>query len=189
MIGNSVEIIESFDTLKGKGPQDIKDLTYKLGAEMLKLAGKAKTDEEAYAIFDEKIASGAAGEKMKEIMVAHGADPKAYDDYSLIPLSDKIKDVTAEADGYIAAFNTEEVGVAGMLLGAGRQKKEDDVDPTVGIKLLKKLGDSVKKGDVVAQFYYNGDETLAPAIARFNKGVTISDVKPEPFKLILDIVQ
>ena len=189
MIGNSLEMIESFDVLKGKGPKDIKDLTYKLGAEMIKLAGIVKTDEEAYKLFDEKIASGEAGEKMKEIIKYQGGNEKSYDDYSLLPVATERFEVKAKQNGYISAFNTEDIGVAAMLLGAGRKTKEDDVDPSVGIQLLKKVGDEVKEGDVIAVMIHNSEDKLKDAVKRFEQGVFYSDAKPEEFKLILDIVK
>ncbi len=189
MIGNSLEMIESFDVLKGKGPKDIKDLTYKLGAEMIKLAGIVKTDEEAYKLFDEKIASGEAGEKMKEIIKYQGGNENSYDDYSLLPVATERFEVKAKQNGYISAFNTEDIGVAAMLLGAGRKTKEDDVDPSVGIQLLKKVGDEVKEGDVIAVMIHNSEDKLKDAVKRFEQGVFYSDAKPEEFKLILDIVK
>jgi pyrimidine-nucleoside phosphorylase len=189
MIGNAVEMIESFDTLKGKGPKDIKDLTYKLGAEMIMLGGVVKTEEEAYALFDKKIASGEAGDKMKEILAAQGSDPKAFDDYSLIPLAKERFDFKATKDGFIDSFNTEAVGMAALLLGGGRVTKEDDVDHTVGIELLKKVGDKVKVGDTIATFIHNSEAKLALAIERFEKSVFITDEKPEEFKLIYKIIR
>lgn len=189
MIGNSLEMIESFDTLKGKGPKDIKDLTYKLGAEMIKLARVVKTDEEAYKLFDEKIASGEAGKKMKEILKAQGGNENTYDDYSLIPVAKQKFEIKAKQNGYINYFNTEDIGVAAMLLGAGRKTKEDDVDHSVGIQLLKKVGDNVKEGDVLAVMIHNNEDKLKDAIKRFEKGVFYSETKPEEFKLVLDIVK
>lgn len=189
MIGNSLEMIESFDTLKGKGPKDIKDLTYKLGAEMIKLARVVKTDEEAYKLFDEKIASGEAGKKMKEILKAQGGNENTYDDYSLIPVAKQKFEIKAKQNGYINHFNTEDIGVAAMLLGAGRKTKEDDVDHSVGIQLLKKVGDNVKEGDVLAVMIHNNEDKLKDAIKRFEKGVFYSETKPEEFKLVLDIVK
>ncbi len=189
MIGNSLEMIESFETLKGRGPKDIKDLTYKLGAEMIKLAGIVKTDEEAYALFDKKIASGEAGEKMKEIIKYQGGNENSYDDYSLLPVATEKFEVKAKQNGYINHFNTEDIGVAAMLLGAGRKTKEDDVDPSVGIQLLKKVGDEVKEGETLAIMIHNNEDKLKDAIKRFEKGVFYSKEKPENFKLILDIVK
>jgi len=189
MIGNSLEMIESFETLKGRGPKDIKDLTYKLGAEMIKLAGVVKTDEEAYALFDKKIASGEAGDKMKEIIKYQGGNENTYDDYSLFPVADQKFEVKATKNGYISSFNTEDIGVAAMLLGAGRKTKEDDVDPSVGIELVKKVGDAVKVGDTLATMIHNSEEKLKVAVKRFEQGVFYSDTKPEEFKLILDIVK
>ena len=189
MIGNSLEMIESFETLKGRGPKDIKDLTYKLGAEMIKLAGVVKTDEEAYALFDKKIASGEAGDKMKEIIKYQGGNEKAYDDYSLLPVATEKFEIKATKNGYISAFNTEDIGVAAMLLGAGRKTKEDDVDPSVGIELVKKVGDTIKVGEVIATMIHNSEDKLKDAVKRFEQGVFYSDTKPEEFKLILDIVK
>jgi len=189
MIGNSLEMIESFETLKGRGPKDIKDLTYKLGAEMIKLAGIVKTDEEAYALFDKKIASGEAGNKMKEIIKYQGGNEKSYDDYSLLPIASEKFEVKAIKNGYISAFNTEDIGVAAMLLGAGRKTKEDTVDPSVGIELIKKVGDTIKVGEVIATMIHNNEDKLKDAVKRFEKGVFYSETKPEEFKLILDIVK
>ncbi|MBN2693241.1 thymidine phosphorylase [bacterium] len=186
MIGNSLEMLESFETLKGRGPADIKDLTFRLGAEMLKMAGVVKTDEEAFQLFEKKIASGEAGEKMKEILKAHGADPKAFDDYSILPIAEKKYSFLAPEDGYITKFNTEEVGVSAMLLGAGRKTKEDIIDPSVGIALHKKLGDYVKKGDVVATLYYQDDNKLSQGVDRLKGAIFYSSEKPVEFKLVLD---
>lgn len=189
MIGNSLEMIESFDTLKGKGPKDIKDLTYKLGAEMVKMAGVVKTDEEAYALFDKKIESGEAGKKMKEILKAQGADPKCYDDYTKIPVAKNRYSLKATKSGYVSKFDTQEVGIAAMLLGAGRKTKEDIIDHSVGLELFKKIGDQVKEGDVLVDLIYNDEAKLKDALLRLEPAITICNKKPAEFKLVHEIVQ
>lgn len=189
MIGNSLEMIESFDTLKGKGPKDIKDLTYKLGAEMVKMAGIVKTDEEAFELFDKKIESGEAGKKMKEILKAQGADPKCYDDYTKIPVAKNRYSLKATKSGYVSKFDTQEVGIAAMLLGAGRKTKEDIIDHSVGLELFKKIGDQVKEGDVLVDLIYNDEAKLKDALLRLEPAITICNKKPAEFKLVHEIVQ
>jgi thymidine phosphorylase len=156
---------------------------------MIKLAGIVKTDEEAYALFDKKITSGEAGDKMKEIIKYQGGNEKSYDDYSLLPVASEKFEIKATKNGYIHHFNTEDIGVAAMLLGAGRKTKEDDVDPSVGIELVKKVGDEIKAGDVIATMIHNNEDKLKDAVKRFEQGVFYSETKPEEFKLILDIVK
>lgn len=156
MVGNSLEIIEVIDTLKGNGPDDVTELTKVLASRMLYLGGYS--EKESSEKVDEIIKGGEAIDKFKIFIEAQGGNPKIVDDpYKLLPVADKIIKIRSKYDGYIKSINTEKVGIASMLLGAGRAKKDDVIDPSVGLKVLKKIGDKINKDEVMVELFVNGD--------------------------------
>ncbi|MDT3427534.1 pyrimidine-nucleoside phosphorylase [Paenibacillus forsythiae] len=149
-IGNALEVKEGIETLRGQGPKDLTEVCLILGSQMLVLGGKAKDTEEARKILEEHIADGSALEKLKAIVAAQGGDVSQIESPSALPAARKQVEVKAAADGHIEAIQAEAIGVAAMLLGAGRETKESVIDLAVGIVLAKKVGDAVSAGDTLA---------------------------------------
>ena len=145
-IGNSLEVMESMDVLKGHGPADLTEVCLQLAANMLVLAGKGDAAH-CRAMAEAVIADGSAFAKCKEMFAAQGGDIRVLDDYSLFAQPAARYELLAEQDGYITANDAEKIGSASVLLGAGRQKKGDPLDFAAGITLHKKRGDYVHKGE------------------------------------------
>ena len=188
MVGNANEVIEAIETLKGRGPSTFEKLCKKLSCELLLLTNYCKNEEEAYKLIDEKIASGDALSKLKEMIEWQGGDPKVIEDYSLFPQHKKEIKVLSEQSGYIKRLEALEIGLSAMLLGAGRESKEDNVDLSVGIKVCKKVGDYVSKGDTLAILYANEkgiDEAYNKVLNAYH--FTNDEVKAND--IIIDIVK
>ncbi|MBO7299502.1 MAG: thymidine phosphorylase [Kiritimatiellae bacterium] len=146
-IGNTLEIEESIDVLKGKGPADIRELTMALAVEMVLLAKLAETPEEAKAKLEVALESGAALQKFREMVIAQGGDARIVDDYSLMPQAPVKLDVCADASGYVETIDADAIGRMVLLLGGGRRQVTDSINYGVGISNLIKLGTEVKPGD------------------------------------------
>lgn len=186
-IGNSLEVIEAIETLKGKGPKDFTKLCYSICAEMLKLANLCTTNEEAYSRIEEKISSGQALNKLKDMISWQYGDCNCIENYNILGHSKEVIEVKALESGYVRTINTLDLGVSAMLLGAGREEITDKIDPVVGIIFYPKKGDYVSKGDVIAKVYTNGKNTVE-AINRIHSSYTISyeEVQKEP--IVKDII-
>lgn len=165
-VGNALEVIEALDTLDGKGPQDFKEVVFALGSLMLQLAGRAADEHEACALMEGVIADGSAKKKFAEFIEAQGGDPAPVFDPSLLAVAETKIPVIAEKDGYVHRILAEEIGIACMSLGGGRETKESEIDLSVGIVLKKKNGDAVAAGDTLAVIYGNDEEKLARARER-----------------------
>ncbi|MGL4912521.1 MAG: pyrimidine-nucleoside phosphorylase [Romboutsia sp.] len=187
-VGNSLEVIEAIETLKGRGPKDFVMLCETLGAYMLVLAKTAKNFDEGVEKIREAITSGKALEKLKVFIENQGGDKNVVDDYSLLPTASKIVEIKSPKSGYISKIEAEEVGVSAMILGAGRETKEDILDLSAGIVLTKKVGDYVNEGDVLAYMHLNKDEKLQQAKDRFINAYKIIKEKVEPKKLVYGVV-
>ncbi len=156
-IGNSLEVEEAIDVLRGEGPEDLKEISLVLAAQMTVLAGKADTLEAAKEMLNEVIDNGKALEKFKVFIENQGGDPSVVDNTDNLPQASKTFEVTAGQSGYVEAIGAEGIGVAASMLGAGRAVKEDVIDLAVGIVIHKKVGDEVNQGDVLATIYANSD--------------------------------
>jgi pyrimidine-nucleoside phosphorylase len=174
-VGNSLEVIESLDTLKGSGPDDFNELCRELAAEMIMLGRAADTVERGRAMYDELIASGAAMEKMREIIEAQSGDPRVIDDYSLLPHAQHQEKIVAERSGQVQAIDTEAIGRASMLLGAGRARLDTAIDLSVGLIVEARIGDRVDKGSALATVHFNDAARAAEASAVIASAYTISD--------------
>ncbi len=163
-VGNANEIRESLATLRGEGPEDVRELTYALGAEMLILGGLASTVEEAELVIDNAIESGAAIEVFRKVIIAQGGDPNVIHDESLLPTAENSYVLTAPTSGIVTRCDAKTIGVSCLRLGGGREAKDDIIDPAVGITLHAKLGASVSKGDPLATVSWNSPERLADAL-------------------------
>lgn len=184
MVGNANEIIESIEILKNKGPEDVRELTLTLGAFMVKEAGKADSFKDAYALLEKKLEDGSALEKFKEFVKTQNGNPSICDDYSLLPKSENSIEIKAEKTGYIKTMNTYKIGAAAVDLGAGRQKKEDDVDHSVGFRILKKQGDFVKENETIAVMDINNMSKSETISKMFLEAVEITEEKTEKEPLI-----
>lgn len=160
-IGNALEVREAIDTLRGVGPKDLTELCLTLGSHMAVLAGVAATQAEAAELLKEAIASGAAIEKFKTFLTAQGGDASVVDEPNRLPTAKFQVDVLAEQSGYVASIAAENMGLAAMMLGAGRATKESAIDLAVGIVLHKKVGDSVAAGQPLATIHANSEDVAA----------------------------
>ena len=186
-VGNSLEVIEAVETLKGRGPKDFTELCETLVAVALQVKGDVKTLEEGKAKVAEVIKSGVAVEKLKNFINYYGGNGNLVDDYSILPEAKNTMVVLAKETGYVARIEAEEVGKAAMVLGAGRETKEDDINPAVGLILHKKIGDYVVKGDIIATLYYDGDEKLESSLALINEAYKYSPEKVETSPVVKEI--
>ncbi|MGM0595845.1 MAG: thymidine phosphorylase [Myxococcota bacterium] len=186
-VGNSCEIIESIEILKGKGPDDIKEITLTLAAQMLQLGSRVNSLEAGRKLAQEAINNGKALEKFEEIIIKQDGDPKVLEDYSRMPGTKHSIEIKSSETGWIREINSTEIGMAGVLLGAGRKKVSDNIDPGVGMEILKKSGDKVEKGDTLVILNYNRDKDLETAVARIKNAYKIgnkSETKPLIYKVI-----
>ena len=160
-VGNSLEVIEAIETLKGRGPKDFEELCISLTAEILLIAKVCTSEEEALKKARKSIEDGSALEKLRQMIKYQGGDPNVIDDYSIMGEAPEEIDLTYEEDEevYVEGVNALLIGKASVLLGAGRNKKEDLIDHNVGIIVHKKIGDKLHKGDVIATLYSNGTST------------------------------
>ena len=177
-IGNSLEVIESVEVLKGHGPADLTEVCYQLAANMLYLAGKGSL-EECRRMAEEAVASGAAYEKLKLMFAAQGGDVSVLDDPEKFQKAKFSRPLLAGESGYLVRMNTEMVGNASVGLGAGRITKEDVIDFAAGIVLHKKTGDKVEKGECLATLYADHEEKFDTAEEMFRAALTFGPA-PEP---------
>lgn len=187
-VGNTLEVIEAIDTLKGEGPKDLLEVSITLAAFMLVGAEKAVTVEEAKKMLYQTIEDKSALDKMAQFVQAQGGDSDYVYHTDKFVKANLEETVIAASEGYITTIHTEEVGMTSLILGGGRETKESVIDLSVGIKIQKKLGDYVHKGDVLAVLYANDDKKLAEAKDRLLNAYVIGEKKPEGIKYIYAIV-
>lgn len=186
--GNSLEVIESVETLKGNGPEDIVELTMALSARMLILVGKAKDHVEALSQLQAHISSGRAFERFEKMVELQGGDPRALSDYRRMPFATIKDEVCAANSGTIAAVDADAVGRACVILGAGRRKTDDTVDHAVGVADIAKVGQKVSKGDRLATIHANDENKLMEARKLLESAFVISTEAVPPPPLITDMV-
>lgn len=188
-IGNALEVKEAIDTLKGKGPKDLFELCLTLGSNMVVLAKKAESIEEARKMLLGAIESGKALEKLKEFVAAQGGDISCIDNTELLPKSKYVLPVVCPKDGFVSKIHAQNIGLIAMELGAGRATKESKIDLAVGIVLNKKRGDKVSKGDIIAYVYANDEAKGNKAVNDIIANYEITDDYKENKKLIYDVVR
>jgi thymidine phosphorylase len=183
-VGNANEVHESIDVLSGGGPADTRALTIALGAEMLRLAGLDDGEARIAAVLDD----GRALEKLREVVQAQGGDPRVCDDPgAVLPRAPEERVVTATRAGRVAAIDAEAIGSAVVVLGGGRRRKEDPVDPGVGVTVLARLGDEVRAGQPLALVHHRGDAAAAAALIA--GAYRIEDQAPPPPALVLEVMR
>jgi pyrimidine-nucleoside phosphorylase len=163
MIGNALEVVEVVEVLRGEGPQDLKRLCFELASWMLHLGGVSSSLADGKKISEQLIATGKAFDKFRRMVELQGGDPRAIDDPEKLPKARYTMNVSSAKAGYVASIQCEQVGTACVILGGGRERKEDSVDPAVGIVLHKKVGDAVSFGEPLATIHYNSEDRAARA--------------------------
>jgi pyrimidine-nucleoside phosphorylase len=187
-IGNALEVEECVEVLHGGGPTDVRELSLELSAWMFVLGGRTKSVNEGRDLAVEMIVSGRARDTFRQVVKLQGGDAKIVDDPSLLPQAKHTARLPAKRDGYVTAIHCEQVGIASMTLGGGREKKEDSVDPGVGLVLERKIGDAVKAGENLCTVHYNLDARLVPAMRLLSESFEIGYRAPVQLPLVRKII-
>jgi pyrimidine-nucleoside phosphorylase len=180
-VGNWLEVKECMECLQGRDDalvQDTLEVSLTLSGAMLLLAKKVKSLKEGIDLSKAQLQNGKAFEKFLDVADAQGAETTPLKDFSKYPTSKLTEQVTVSKDGYISAINALEVGLAAITLGAGRMKKEDTIDPKAGILFRKKVGDKIKKGEVVAEIFTDKESAIEPVAKRIREAIQVSAKKP-----------
>jgi len=185
-VGNALEVEESIQTLRGEGPHDLAELSVELAGEMILLAGLASTLPASRKMAQEQIDSGRALEVMSRSIEFQGGDPHVTENPRLLPQADNKELFLSEAEGWLCRVDAEAVGMAGVLLGGGRLRKKDLIDPAVGIRFLAKVGDRVKRNQPVAEIFYNDPGRLTKAMARLRGTFQVQSRPVKCSSLILE---
>lgn len=188
-VGNALEVKEAINTLKGHGPKDFVELVKVIASYMILLSKKTNTIEEAKKMVQDSIDSGKAYEKFKEFVKAQGGDVSSIEDEDKLPKAKYVLKVVSDKDGYVTKIHAEEIGKTSMELGAGRLTKDSVIDPSVGIVLNKKRGDSVKRGDVLAYVHANDEKKAQNAVKCIYNSYVIGNTKPDNIPLIYDVIK
>ena len=189
LIGNANEIIESIEMLKGNAPKDLKEVVYTIAELALKAKGEITELSEGIEKIDAVINSGLALSKLREFIAESGGNGDLVDDYSILPAAKNKIEVFSNKEGYVSKIKAEEVGKAAMIIGAGRATKEDEVDHAVGLKILKKVGDKIKKGEKIAEIYYNDAKNVEDSKNMILDAYVLQDEKVLEPKAILEIIE
>jgi pyrimidine-nucleoside phosphorylase len=187
-VGNSIEIIEAIETLKGDGPSDITELSLWLAAYMLCVGGAAASPDAGYEAAEKALKSGAGLDKLRELIAGQGGNPAVIDDYSLFPAASLSASVYADTDGCVVGIAARDIGLASGRSGAGRETKDDVIDLSAGLVLHKKVGDAVKAGETLAVVYGNAAEKLDAAAAIAKAAFSVGPKKNEPAPLIHAVI-
>ena len=187
-VGNSLEIIEVVECLKGNIPEDVKEIILTIGSYIIKLAGRGENLEENREMLIRNIENGKALEKLKELVANQGGDVSYIEDLNKFEKATYIMPVTSKENGYVKILDAEKIGVTSVHLGAGRIKKEADIDKAVGIIVNKKIGDKVEEGEVLAYIYANDEEKGHKAIEDVQNAYEIVNEKVEKPQYIIDII-
>jgi len=170
-VGNSLEVEEAIYTLKGEGPSDLKEVVLSLGVALSELAGRPLSK----SVLRKKLESGEALDVFVKIVEAQGGDPRVVEDTRLMPYATYVRIVEAEREGHISSLDAEKIGLAVLFLGGGRRRKEEEIDRGVGIKLFKKEGDRVYKGEPLAEIWYSSETDLERAFGLVKSAYEISE--------------
>ncbi|MGI6226380.1 MAG: pyrimidine-nucleoside phosphorylase [Peptococcales bacterium] len=188
-IGNSLEVKEAIETLKGQGPDDLTQLCLELSAHMFVLGKKVATYQEGFVLAEKLLFGGQALNKFSEFIEAQGGDNNIIDNLDLLPLAPYRILIKSKKEGFVESIQTQEIGRAAMVLGAGRSKIEDSIDLGVGIIVFKKVGDLVHMNDALAEVYYSNEEKAKEAISIIENAYNLRDDKVEPLPLVLKTIK
>jgi pyrimidine-nucleoside phosphorylase len=187
-VGNALEIMEASQTLQGSGPEDLTKLSIELAAHMIQIGKKAATLEEARRIAEQRLVDGSAYRKFKQVVAAQGGNAQALDKFELLPNATGMREITSPRAGYVSSIDAEDIGIASNMIGAGRDKKEDSIDPAVGIILEVKAGEKVDAGSVLCRLYYTKEDRVEEAADMVEDAFRISGTRPDERNLILEVV-
>jgi pyrimidine-nucleoside phosphorylase len=186
MVGNSLETIEAIDCLQGRGPADIMELTRTQAGEMLVMAGRAPNFEQGCTMFDQVIADGSAFEKFVAMVENQGGDAACLRDVSRFPAAAQTVEVRATASGFVQEMDSVSIGIAGIMLGGGRERSEDTIDHSVGIEVLKKCGDEVAVGEPLAIIHAADNSKTDAVTQRYLAAVRIGSSRPSVRPLVVE---
>jgi len=184
-VGNASELVESIDVLRGDGPGDLTEVVYALGAEMLVTGTLCADYEEAENRMRQAVDSGKALAKFREVVIAQGGDARVIDDPSLLPRAPHVHHVRAMRTGFVTGCDARDIGVASVRLGGRREHKEDDIDPSVGITLRRKIGEAVVEGDAVTDVRCTSEARLEAALDLLKNAWTIGVEPPPPRPVVV----
>jgi pyrimidine-nucleoside phosphorylase/thymidine phosphorylase len=187
-IGNALEVMEVSQTLQNVGPTDLTRLSLELASRMIYLAKIAPTLEEAREIAQQKLLDGSGYRKLKEVITAQNGNPQVMDRFELLPNATGAREIASPRAGYVSAIDAEYIGQASAMIGAGRDQKEDSIDPAVGVILEVKVGQKVDAGGVLCRLYYTADDNVEEASQLVEDAFRISGTPPEERELILEVV-
>ena len=187
-VGNALEVMEASQTLQNAGPNDLTKLSIELAARMIFLGKKAASLDEARRLAEEKLVDGSGYKKFKQVVAAQGGNPQALDKFELLPNATGMREVASPRGGYVSSIDAEDIGAASNMIGAGRDKKEDAIDPAVGIILEVKAGEKVDAGSVLCRLYYTKEDRVEEAAEMVEDAFRISAQRPDERELILEVV-
>src|SRR5579862_5761878 len=187
-VGNALEVMEASQTLMNQGPADLTRLSLELAARMIFLGKITPTLEEARALAEKNLVDGSGYRKFKQVIEAQGGNPQALDKFELLPNAIGVREVSSPRAGYVSVINAEDIGRASTLMGAGRDRKEDAIDPAVGVILEAKVGEKVDAGAVLCRLYYTREEGVDEAAEMVEDAFHVSAQKPDERELILEVV-
>ena len=187
-IGNALEVMEVSQTLQNAGPNDLTRISLELAARMIFLGKITKTLDEARELAQSKLLDGSGFQKFKEVIAAQGGNPQVLDRFDLLPNATGAQEITTARGGYVSAIDAELIGQASAMIGAGRNTKEDSIDPAVGVILEVKVGQKIDPGSILCRIYYTADEHLEEASELVEDAFKISQQPVEERDLILEVV-
>src|SRR5271155_4189380 len=187
-IGNALEVMEVSQTLQNVGPPDLTRLSLELAARMIYLGKITATLDEAREVAQRKLLDGSGYRKLKEVIAAQGGNPQVLDRFELLPNATGVREIPSPRAGYISSIHAEDIGRASSMIGAGRNTKEDSIDPAVGVILEVKTGQKVDAGGVLCRLYYTTEENVEEAAEQIEDAFRISASAPEERELILEVV-
>jgi pyrimidine-nucleoside phosphorylase len=187
-IGNALEIMEVAQTLQNAGPNDLTRLSLELAARMIYLGKKTDSLEDARELAQQKLLDGSGYRKFKEVIEAQGGNSQVLDKFELLPNASGMKEITSPRAGYVSAIEAEYIGLASAMIGAGRDTKEDQIDPAVGVILEVKVGEKLDAGAVLCRLYYTREDRVEDAAQLVEDAFHISSQRPDERELILEVV-
>jgi pyrimidine-nucleoside phosphorylase/thymidine phosphorylase len=187
-VGNALEIMEVSQTLQNAGPTDLAKISVELAARMIFLGREAESLEEARQLAERKMVDGSGYNKFKEVIAAQGGDPRVLDRFDLLPNATGVREISSPRAGYVTAIDAEDIGRASAMIGAGRDHKDDSIDPAVGVILEVKAGTKVDAGSVLCRIYHTNEDRLDEAADIVEDAFRISANAPEEKPLILEVV-
>ena len=187
-VGNALEVMEVSQTLQNAGPTDLTRISLELAARMIYLAKITATLEEARELAQQKLLDGSGYKKFKDVIDAQGGNPQVLDRFELLPNATGVREISSPRSGYVSAIAAEDIGMASSMIGAGRNTKEDNIDPAVGVILEVKVGQKVDAGAVLCRVYYTNEEHVEEASQQVEDAFRISATPPEERELILEVV-